>query len=507
MKKKPIQIQWEGAKIDPKSQSSMTSAENPYEHLIEEQKEEKVGAITIMYRGEDNLAPQYDILLGWRSGTHKRIAQQLARLVAGNGIDVYVKNPETEGELSASESAKLELAKRYISLGLEESNKIVANGIVYQNLSSVVATNERAASVPELGEVRPIPARFVAYPSERLRFSKYEMNDFGEEQVLWHCYHPTWGYSTKKGKAKMPKLVGLPEYIRLSRNPKTKLSDYAFAVRTDKYDKSASERFVSFEVSMGNGIFDNAYPMPEWKTNTSINDIQSEFEASCIRIDYLKNGLHIFAIVNVYSLQFNTAKDNDFNAIDENWAENLDIVKGLKGSFNSGKIIVNPVGTDDPNLDGTIKVESIKLDFPVQQSEYFNQEARAGILTAWGVMADLFGISKPEKNNLRSQGEFLKIGIMLLQQQVRVYQQEMERGYDNILAFYGLQDIGTSIRPVRNSLFFAIMADLAAKVLTKDEIRDFIFDLEALSDEGRNELLNDIITNPQNLEDDDLSEL
>jgi hypothetical protein len=488
---KPIEISFGGdSKVKTTAQNAMISNANPYEHLQEGIKKGEQKNYTIMFRGADNLAPQKDILLGLRSITHKRIAQQMARLVAGKGIEFYIKSPENEdGTLTESEELQLLYAEDFNKKGLEEARQTIANGLVYQNLASVVTTNAAPTFVEGFAAVTPQLVYMVAYPSERLRYSAYTMDAFGREIIEYHYYHSTWNFDPNREiqKPRLPKIIPIETYIELSQSGKVK--DEAFAVHSSQSSDAQIRQYVSFEFALGNGIFDNAYPLPEWKANSSINDIQAEFESSCIRIDYLRNGLHIFAVVNVYSATFNTTSDNDFDTADEKWAEDLDIVKGLKGSYNSGRIIVNPVGTDDPNLDGTIKVEKIELSFPVEQVEFFNQEARSSILTAWGVMADLFSISKPEKNNLRSQGEFLKIGIMLLQQQIGIYQEAFTNGLNAMLKFYGLSSVASKIKPVKNSVFVAIMADVASGLMLKNELRDLIFDMSALDEVQLDQLL------------------
>lgn len=488
---KPVEISFGGTtNLKTSAQNAMISNANPYEHLSENVAKGEQKGYTIMFRGSDNLAPQKDILLGLRSITHKRIAQQMARLVAGKGVEFYISNPENEdGTLTETEQLQLLYAEDFNKKGLEEARQTIANGLVYQNLASVVTTNAVPKYIDGFEAVTPQLMYMVAYPSERLRYSAYVMDSQGRENIEYHYYHKTWNFDSHKEhqKPKIPRIIPIEEYIRLSQSGK--VNNEAFAVHTSQSEDAAIRQYVSFEFALGNGIFDNAYPLPEWKANSSINDIQAEFESSCIRIDYLRNGLHIFAVVNVYSATFNTTSDNDFDTADEKWAEDLHIVKGLKGSYNSGRIIVNPVGTDDPNMDGTIKVEKIELSFPVEQVEFFNQEARSSILTAWGVMADLFSISKPEKNNLRSQGEFLKIGIMLLQQQIGIYQEAFTNGLNAMLKFYGLQSVASKIKPVKNSVFVAIMADVASGLMLKNELRDLIFDMSALDEIQLDQLL------------------
>jgi hypothetical protein len=497
-KVKSVALSWgdSSPEIKVSQQNSMTDFRNPYEHLNEDKssksKDDVSGKYVVIPRGDDNHAPQKDLQLGKRSITHKKIAEKLAQLVQGMGIEFYIKEDSTESSLAELE---LEEAQKWVDeLGLDDAIDMVSNGMVYQNLSSIVI-NQKVSFNNVTKRVSPYPIAFNSYPSEYLRFSQRKMTSSGKIYNEHHFYNETWGFTGVNKKGKTPEIVPIKKYIELINSDK--LNNEAFAVLNIENEKSPSEDFVSCEVSMSDNIFDNAYPLASWKANSSINDIQSEFESSCIRIDYLRNGLHIFAVVNIYSATYNTTTENADETLDESWAEDLAIVQSLKGSYNSGRIIVNPLGTDDPNLDGKIVVEKIELSFPVEQVKYFNEEARSGILTAWGVDADLFSITKPEKSNLRSQEGYLKIVILKLQELVRIYQHPIEKRVNYLLKYYGFTEIKARMIKQDNSLFLTVLAELAKDKMPTNEFRKLVLGLEELEDEELDKMLKSVSTTTQ----------
>ena len=123
------------------------------------------------------------------------------------------------------------------------------------------------------------------------------------------------------------------------------------------------------------------------------------------------------------------------------------------------------------------------------QVKYFNEEARAAILTAWGVQADLFAITKPEKSNLRSQAEFLKIGILQLNELIRMYQNPIEKAVEKLFKYYGIETIGARMTKPDSSLFLVILADIAKDYLTVNEFRALILGIQALEDDELAEIL------------------
>jgi hypothetical protein len=468
------------------SQNNMGDAKNPYAHISKE-RNPKDGVVNdynkvgIINRGNNNLAPQMDLELGKRSITHKKIAEGIATLIAGKGLKFIPKEMPEDGILTQEQELQLEIANGFLEIGLREALPILANGAAYFSLSSLYVAQTPANLNKSLNKVTPTPLYFTGVPSQELRFGVPKMNVQGRSMIDIHAYHGTWGFTGQNCKDDIEKeidIIPISTYISKSNAGKidmpTVQNPYvlppAFYIKTLDSFKSVFEPFVSHAIFSSVGIFDNAYPLPEWKTDTSINYIQGEAEASNVSIDYLRNGLHIFAIVNVYSKSFGVTSANEGNENDA-WVESLEVVQNLRKSYNSGKLLINPVYTDDASKDGKIEIEKLELTFPVEAVRFFNEESRASILTAWGVMADLFGISKPEKNNLRSQEGFLQLGIVLLQEKVGGKQHKIEEGINRLLEYYGLNEVVAHIEPKDNSAYIVVMKDFAANYMDFNEVR------------------------------------
>jgi hypothetical protein len=497
-KLKPINLNWQ-----PSNQNALSDDENEYNHVTKDgavydldkeiNLDGKAGT-KIAYRGKYNHAPQKDLSLGRRSITHRTIAEKLSFLVAGQDIEFKIK-PEFENDAEAK--TQLKEALGFLDLGLRQCRKRIANSLVYQSLSPIIITQgydkDKTTRDPENNERKKVklkPIWFEAKKSEEVRFSTPTMTKTAKDSIDFHFYHKDWCFDGKTRKhVKIPELKSIKNYLKLDTKDQEKQGYY---VVSDSHKKARSQPYVSFALTPSESIFDNYYPLPIWKTDNSINDIHAEFEASCIRIDYLRNGLHVFAIVNVYSMQFlDLVNGNEKVTPDEEWADQLEVVQSLKRSHNSGKVIVNPIGTKDPEKDGVIEVKEIKLEFPYESYNSFSEQSRATILSAWGVAADLFGITKPEKNNLRSQEGFLKMQIIMLDEKINVWRKTYEQGINRILDHYELSKVETKIKPQDSNLLTVTMIEIAKEYMLESEVRD-VFSLKDLEDEELEQIRNKV---------------
>ena len=173
----PISLNWgDQPNVKLGSQNAMNSPENPFSHedthLVQATKEQ--GDWKVVFRGYQNAAPQKDIQLGLRSITHKKIASKLARLVQGQGLEFYIKDPENDRDnLTQEEQAQLEAAQDWIkSKSINEAWAFVASGLVYQNLGSIIAAHDDAESSVVDGQVQVQPRikRANGQLTQELRF-------------------------------------------------------------------------------------------------------------------------------------------------------------------------------------------------------------------------------------------------------------------------------------------------------------------------------------------------
>lgn len=478
------------------SQNSFNSDDSDLSHLDKKPGVEDSAKISakqeeapkrLSLRGLENHAPQKDLELGRRSTHHRNIADRISYLVAGREV-VFISNDDAKNE------EQIKTAEKWRDeLGLGDCRKCLSNGLVYQSLSSIIVTQSKMKVIDSddvSSSEKPQPMWFSAVPSEQLRFSEPEINENAAKVVNHHLYHDDWLYKDKKDKRKtktvrLPQIVSIDDYIKNEEENKNN----AYYVLSSVNKKSIAKKYVSFAFTNLEGIFDTKYPLPIWKTNTAINDIQSQSESSNIRLDFLRNGLHVFAVINIYSKSFKDFFTAGKTNANKEWAEQLDIVKQVKSSYNSGKIIINPLYTEDPEKDGLIEVKKIDLEFPHESYKSFNEEATANVLSAWSVQADLFGITIPQGSNLRSQEGFMRVAIMMLYEKVGIWQTSIEKGINNILRYYGLNNISAIIKPHKTNTLLLMMIDVIKEYMLPKEIRDLVA-LDELDDESLEKLMS-----------------
>jgi len=489
--KRAFTVGWDSA-----AQNNMTDPANDYNHITEVGKRKTSYGNkdhVIMFRGKNNHAPQKDLELGKKAITHKTIAEKLSRLTCGQGVKFKIKEPANEdGDLTEFEKMLIEEAEELLEKGLKKSLKDISNGIVYHNLSNIIVTQERARFSEVREAVHPTIKHISSQPSERMRWSEPIMTENAVEITPYHYYHKNWNFTgncEKDKRKRMPSMVDIVEYIRESSRGNRPKS--AFYVHSDESPTAKRQRYVSFALTGEKGIFDGAYPIPKWKANSSINDIQNEFEASCVRTDFLRNGLHVFAVVNVYSTKFNITTENDEDSPSEEWADSLEVVKALKRSHNSGKVIVNALGTEDAAMDGKIEVEKIDIDFPSDTYKALVEQSTNGVLTAWSVNPDLFGIVKPDGSNLRSQEGFMRVGILMLKEDVTLYQSHISNGINRVLEFYGMEQVEAYIEQNESNLYLSVMADLAKEYFRINEVRTKILGVKKWNEEELAEFIEE----------------
>jgi hypothetical protein len=506
---KPVFIEW-GKKGNISSQNNMSNPSNIYNHntLPNNAGDENIvdtkattatstaknSNFRIIKRGNTNHAPQMDLELGKRSITHSSIANKLADLVAGDGI-VFIPVIDDNSTSTEIEEAnlQLEIANEWLALGLQAAIKTVANGLVYGQIASITISQNPPIFKDVLNKVTPTPKRFTARKGAELRLEMPRMNKYSEEIYPRAFFHKDWlfkesllnacdDYKDYGGNVlAMPNIVDIESYITMTNEEKFD-DTYGFWTYTTESEFAKTSRFITHIFRCKEGVFDGAYPLPRWKSNSSINDIQNEFEASSLRTDYLQNGMHIYAVVNVYSSKFINSEVNNNDAA-TTWDNALAMVDNLKGSFNSGRVLVNPVRTDKPEMDGKIEIEKVELPFPVESIKYFNEESRSAILTAWGVAPDPFGITKPEKSNFVSQAGFIEMAIIFVNEKVQFYQQPIIEELNWLLNYYGLNKVKATIKKAKSNAFLVAVRDFAKDFMPPNEVRTELLGLGALSQE------------------------
>ena len=204
-KKKSVLFEWDGANTsingNISAQNNMSDFRNGYNHITQpnntnDSKQREVGKIKIINRGSDNLAPQKDLELGKRSITHKRIADELSKLVAGKELVFVPKSKLKNADGTATDDQKLELeiANEWLALGLQEGMQCLANGITYFDLACLFIAQKTGVLNRRNNTVKPVPLRFNARASEQIRYGTPEMQDDGRMVTGIHAYHEDWGF-------------------------------------------------------------------------------------------------------------------------------------------------------------------------------------------------------------------------------------------------------------------------------------------------------------------------
>lgn len=450
----------------------------------------KSKSFSIISNGDGNITPQIDEELYKMAVSHKSIAAGLAELVAGNGLEIEPTKPiDPKDPLFAIYEDEVRRLHDLIdNKGLNaELIQQFANDMVYHNQMCCII----GKSTPEYTGDKYIQTAvsFVPKQVSNLRVAMPKTDAMsGIAAISAHAYHENWGYYPGvniEDASIVFNILDWESYVSAI-NAATNLDNnsmYKVGVWLDSMDSSDGKyaNMVSFWHKGRKSIGDKIYPTPKWKTDSVCNDIVNEYEASCIRRDFIQNGMHAFALINVYVADINIESVKTDS--DDEWGEIRSVVDGLKGSFNSGKVLVNRIPTADDSLRGKIEVQKLSVDFPFEAAKYFNDESRSAILSAWGVSADLFGITKPEKSNLTSQAEFMNVNIIQLEVIVKQYQEMIEAGLLKITKFFGFELAKLRIKKADNNKFLVTIRDFAAPYMTKNEIREMILGLPNMSAE------------------------
>lgn len=482
------------------SRSNMNNPSNPYNHVgATGDKNDKsiidVGDRRIRKWGFNNHSPQKDIQLALKSITHKTISSDMGSFIAGVGLTHHFES-ENESESSEMIRKAEELYEQWGIYGPKLSKPLhdkIANDLYYFHLCPVIMTHENTTSNSEnVSDFDTL--KFIAPgKAERFRYEEETIDENAMEVVQHHFYHEDWcftGLDDKKSKAiKVPEIVSIRDYISESINPETKPSDNKKGFFVKAWKKGERGLYSSYVITKDE-MFDQGYPIARWKSNSSINDIQNEFEASCVRTDFLRNGMHVRVIVKVYSMKYADIVSND--SVGEKWASDLEHVKNLQGSFNSGTVIVIPVPTRDSEKEGLIEQEKIDTNFDIALYNGLVGESRMSAMSAHGVIApEFFGIIGQASKGLQSQGNYLEKATEFIRHRIEQYTSVIEQFYCFINENYGLEGVITKIN-LNLPSFKEYAERLVSKYMGRDEIREKIFNQEPWSEEEWNEHISQL---------------
>ena len=257
---------------------------------------------------------------------------------------------------------------------------------------------------------------FRQYKTGRLSFPHWDKNKY---VYPLHFFHRNWGYSYNKRNKKKSPSKNTKSWIEWNVDAKKNFDDVCYIPEFNEQLNlnRPVNRLQSTMIGDFDGLSDH-YPQPCWFTGTTYNYERAEFLLSCFDIDDLENGFHADGIVKVYHESY---VDPESSLAQQTFEEHSKMVEEkLRGSFNSGAVVVVPVGLDPdgkprPTSD-FMEFEEFKTNSNKDRHETFDKRISNKVLGANGIiMPELVGI-RDEKSTLSESGDKLLTGVKLLLQ-------------------------------------------------------------------------------------------
>lgn len=435
--------------------------------------------------GNDNYFPQKMKELGRLSGKHGTISERMGNLIAGSGIQISLIDKDKD--ISAADQKIIDVAtqmyKDWCFIDDGAPNKInlhthICHELYYYHCSPLIFKfnhSSRGVSNKAKSKLISITPAFA----DRFRTSELTLHDL-EWKSKNHYYHRNWGWNPSLDEidgfvyynynsSYNQKVVSISEYQRNYQKNK----DNIFFVKA--YTKESLSSVQSYLIKQ-NGIFDGVYPNASWQKSSYLSFIQTDYEFAIMLLDMVKNGLHLSYIVDVYHELYNDPLNDQNDAGLEQFEEDKKTIKEqLKGSGKAGSVVVNPIGTDDENTNGTIKITEIPntrsndmLDFVTNTVE---RQIMAGHLA---VVGEIFGLSNT-RQGLANQGSFLESGYKIIKNNLMKYTQKAESFYKFLNDNYvpNGDRIKTTIIP-NNILFREYQYEILRWFFTDEESRKLL---------------------------------
>lgn len=467
----------------------------------------------LVVRGKKNTSPQFRWDLGKRSITLRRVTDKISELAAGTGL-VFIPNEGTT-------EAEKEKAEEVLKFADYDFVKCAMNGLVYERMAPVILTRQDGSvdSIlqSENGEdVEPVLIGLNCRPAREVRFEILKMDSTAKKYPPILHFHSDWGFGRdlpqdccsrdESSGVTVPNTMPLKTYRRkLNRG---KITDEAFWVYSEKELEVINRSFQSYSgdvIKMSEGIFDNIYPIPVWAANSSINDIKNEESASKVRRDYMENGMHITAIINCWARSYNDSQGSK-TAYDQQ-VNHRKTIEDIKGSASSGKVIVNYLGTEDPEKDGMIEVKEIDLQFSAESYRGIVEQSFISIMIALGINPRLFSIPDFNKSSgISSNGKELEVAIANLETKLEAYRIPLEKWILDKAIQYGFLEDETKgrykVKSLDSTMKAAIASDIADRFMGFNEVREKILGVPAMTADQFKEYLDELakIQNPANEE-------
>ncbi len=264
------------------------------------------------------------------------------------------------------------------------------------------------------------------FKTGRLSFPEWRNGGYFYDK---HFYHRNWGYnySGRNKKVRVSERTTL-SWLDWNADPKKNFDEACFVHSYDVNRKltDKNHRLQSVLIGDFDGLSDH-YPMPSWFSGTTYNYQRSEFFLSCFDVDDIENGFHASGIVKVYHETYKDPETGEAKTLFEEHQKEIETK--LKGSYNSGAVVIVPVGIDSEgkttNTNGSISFEELKTTGDKGRHDTFDARIKANILAANNIiMPELIGV-RDEKSTLSEGGDKLINAVNLLNQFVVKPQKEL----------------------------------------------------------------------------------
>lgn len=417
--------------------------------------------------GVDNFFP-FDIEgVVKRSMLQKRAFRTITNII--NGKLVW-QNPDGS---PVTPQRQQELTQMYTDIGLTKHNVIKpliqSNYLQGGSFVTMQWESDGLQFVPSNVAVRQ-------YKTGRLSFPTWDKVKYVYPR---HYYHRSWGYKYEKEVQKKKNMrisVDTLSWLDWNSDP---VKNFDNACYINEYNLSLDRnrpvnRLQSIMIGDFDGLSDH-YPQPVWFTGTTYNYERSEFFLSCFDVDDIENGLHASGIVKVYHKSYIDPESSEAKNTFESHQQMIE--SKLRGSYNSGSVVVVPVGLDangdfKPTED-YMEFEPIKTSNTKERHEIFDSRIINKVLGANGViMPELLGI-RDEKSTLSESGTKLLNAVKLLNQFTIKEQKSLlddpESGFLNAIVNFELGIEEKVVLVPNMAAFLTINENLAKHFLHPDQ--------------------------------------
>lgn len=275
------------------------------------------------------------------------------------------------------------------------------------------------------------------YKTGRLSFPEWDKTSYVHDK---HFYHRNWGYMYQRRNKKTSVSKSTKSWLEWNEDAKKNFDEacFLYSYNQDRLLTEEVNRLQSVMIGDFDGLSDH-YPTPVWYSATTFNYEQAEFELSCFDIDDIQNGFHASGIVKVYHESYVNPESGEAKSNFER--QQRQVEDKLKNSYNSGAVIVTPVGIDSEGkempMNDSIVFEPFKTTGTKDRHDNFDKRILNKILAANGViMPELLGV-RDEKSTLSESGDKLITAIKLLLQSTIEPQKELlddkESGFLNAI--------------------------------------------------------------------------